>query len=1313
MIPGPRIPAASQALTGGILLSLAFSGLASAQGLRSWQDLSQQSRPQAVSLLSITPMIVPGNQHTCALDPFGAVTCWGRNLYGQLGNGTTTNSSLPVPVSGLGANVAAISGSGDHECALTTSGGVKCWGHNDWGQLGDFTQSDRSTPVDVMNLTSGVIAISAGDQHTCALLSSGGVQCWGYNYYGEVGNGTDHNAWLGAVDVTGLGSGVASISAGGTHSCAVLTTGALKCWGNNFNGQLGIGSAPPDASVYNSDPCPTQIQNQAKCISVPVTVPGLSSGIAAADAGGAETCALTTGGGLKCWGYNAFGQMGNGTTSTTSPNYPQPSPVDVLGLSSGVTALGAGDSPCALKTSGGIQCWGLNDVGQVGDGTTTTRTAPVGVAGLSTGVTWIGAGGRHNCARLSTGVMKCWGWNFYGQLGNGVPTGQFVANPFPVDVAKSGLVVSSIEFKHQHYPQGNYVFIPVEGTTDGNLVQVIATIANHNATDQQIQVQLRDSATGQLLPGNPVNATVPAGGSVPVPYVTDTTGYAWKDHFPLGPRQIGVVVTQGGSEVASNVKALKVNPRPVILVHGFLSNFGTWSTYAGFLETARPGWKAFAVGDGQEPGVMNTGSYSTLTLPTNTILQNAAVLGTYIEGVRTDHDAWHVDIVAHSMGGLISRRYIQNFMPESGDSNSVVSHLVMLGTPNRGTNCALAGDIPIPAVQELRNDYIDLVFNNEVTDQRGVPFSVLAGDPLPFTCFAPVTGDLVVSTISAHRDYTDFQTLSIVHTSMTSSQEVFDTFVQLHVSAGPPPPSSSASLLRSQPSTVEGVPQLLSTGVIQLPASGTIDTPIPVPAGSAFTVSLMAPSTVTSTLKDPSANTVGSIASGSPEAAQPFRTFRVASPATGTWTLHLVNDVSAAVGVPYTAAIEGNPVSLTLSVGVPAANGSMPLTGTLTNASVAVTGATVTATLAGASGQQAPVSLFDDGLHGDGAASDGVYGGTSVPESPGVYGITLVATAPGISRVAKGTVEVKPAAPTTSNPANQSVCAGASAAFSVTASGQPPLSYRWRKNGSPLFDGGGISGAATATLSITPTIGSDSGNYDVVVSDEFAQSATSAAAALAVNPLPSAAISAPSAVCPSAQGMSASVPSAGPGATYAWSIANGSITAGAGTATITFSAGSTGSVQLNVTVTDSRACGASDGKTISIAPGACGSGYHTLTPCRVADTRDASGPSGGPALAANAARTFPVANLCQIPATAKAVAINLAVFFPDSDGDLRVYPAGGAVPLASAINFRAGIVRANNAVVPLGAGGQISVQCDMASPTGSTHFFFDVFGYFE
>ena len=233
------------------------------------------------------------------------------------------------------------------------------------------------------------------------------------------------------------------------------------------------------------------------------------------------------------------------------------------------------------------------------------------------------------------------------------------------------------------------------------------------------------------------------------------------------------------------------------------------------------------------------------------------------------------------------------------------------------------------------------------------------------------------------------------------------------------------------------------------------------------------------------------------------------------------------------------------------------------------------------------------------------------------------------------------------------------------------------------------------------------------MTDSFGQSVTSAAAALTFGPGGTTTIAAPASACPGAAGLTASVPPVA-GATYAWAITGGSITAGSGTSQITFTAGASGSVHLDVTVTDTAACVVTGSKDISINGGACGGGsYFTVAPCRVADTRNPPGPSGGPPLAANHVRSFPVTGICGIPPTAKAVAVNLAVFFPDSDGDLRVYPTGGAAPLASSINFRPGIVRANNAIVPIGAGGQISVQCDMASPTGSTNFFFDVFGYFE
>ncbi len=239
--------------------------------------------------VGVSGVIAVGDLHTCALIN-GGVQCWGYNVYGQLGNNSTTDSPIPVPVSGLTSGVQAVTAGGSHSCALV-NGGVQCWGFNTFGQLGNNSGTNSHVPAPVSGLTSGVQDITAGGSHSCALVN-GGVQCWGSNTHGQLGNnsGTDSHV---PVPVSGLASGVQAIAGGTFYTCA-LVNGGVQCWGCNNQGELGNGSTTESP--------------------VPVPVSGLTSGAKAIAAGDEHTCALKDGG-VQCWGWNTDGQLGNNSRS--------------------------------------------------------------------------------------------------------------------------------------------------------------------------------------------------------------------------------------------------------------------------------------------------------------------------------------------------------------------------------------------------------------------------------------------------------------------------------------------------------------------------------------------------------------------------------------------------------------------------------------------------------------------------------------------------------------------------------------------------------------------------------------------------------------------------------------------------------------------------------------------------------------------------------------------------------------------------------------------------------------------------------------
>jgi alpha-tubulin suppressor-like RCC1 family protein len=357
--------------------------------------------------------LVGGLNFTCALVE-GQVSCWGDNASGQLGDGTTSGRLSPVQVIGLEGEITALDAGYSHTCAVV-EGEVWCWGHHWNGRLGEGMVYGAQKPIEVIDLDDRVTDIEAGQESACALLMGGGVKCWGeFTENDQIDSTAD---FFGRpVSLFEPDDGVVSLAMGSSHGCALLSGGGVQCWGSNYNGQLGDGT--------------TDSRDE------PQYVAGLDSGVTAISAGGNFTCALTSSGGVKCWGQNDEGQLGDGTTATSS------SPVNVSGFTRGVKAISAGRyHTCALLDGGGVKCWGSNVFGRLGDGTNSDRYTPVDVVGLSSGVVEVAAGDTHSCALTESGIVMCWGRNSDGELGND----SFESSDIPIAASSLGANVISID----------------------------------------------------------------------------------------------------------------------------------------------------------------------------------------------------------------------------------------------------------------------------------------------------------------------------------------------------------------------------------------------------------------------------------------------------------------------------------------------------------------------------------------------------------------------------------------------------------------------------------------------------------------------------------------------------------------------------------------------------------------------------------------------------------------------------------------------------------------------------------------------------
>ncbi|MBI2072404.1 MAG: hypothetical protein HYT81_05095 [Gemmatimonadetes bacterium] len=363
--------------------------------------------------------VVAGGVHSCGLVEDGQAFCWGNNVYGQLGDGSTKSHVYPVPVVGSGRYV-AVSGGGGHTCAIATTGAAHCWGYTFNGQLGDGTQGNdvgRATPAPVAGNLRWV-SLSAGGAYTCGIATDSLAYCWGWNADGQLGDGSNTDRPVPTAVSGGLR--FRSISANNRHTCGLTFAGDAYCWGSNQYGQLGTAD--------------TEGSNTPRLVS--------GGGVwTVVDAGFSHSCGMAAGGSGFCWGRNHFGQLG---LSDTVGGGDQTGPVPVAGeITWGSLDMGAYFSCGVEAQTEAAYCWGYNGSGQLGgnvpdtcaeEGGTVSQCAlsPVAVTGGLSFVS-VSAHTQHVCGLSVDGVAYCWGLGSDGQLGDGRKgSGTFAIEPVKV-----------------------------------------------------------------------------------------------------------------------------------------------------------------------------------------------------------------------------------------------------------------------------------------------------------------------------------------------------------------------------------------------------------------------------------------------------------------------------------------------------------------------------------------------------------------------------------------------------------------------------------------------------------------------------------------------------------------------------------------------------------------------------------------------------------------------------------------------------------------------------------------------------------------
>ena len=605
-----------------------------------------------------------------------------------------------------------------------------------------------------------------------------------------------------------------------------------------------------------------------------------------------------------------------------------------------------------------------------------------------------------------------------------------------------------IEIDNIHFEQkqvqkpNNWIGVDaLTGAYDGNIVKIKATVFNNGGDTAYASVKFSETKSGEPLPNGTVSVKVDPGESRDVGYEWDTNGYAWNENQTKETEREIKAEIEGDSKT----EKIKILPKPVILVHGLWSNAAAWGEWHSYLREAHSfAWEAFPVGEDANHGKMNTGDHAGNWDTTNSIFQNAQEVGKQIKWVREQKNAWHVDLVVHSMGGLISRFYIHNFMEPVFDNKPEIAHLVMLGTPNMGSACAdlmygafnMGADKPVEALRQLKPAVVE-EYNKKTFNRKNVKFSILAGFGAGPTCGFEI-GDGVVPLSSALYNIVDRSYAGTHHLALTE-EKYFKSFVMPRIAVGPKKAKSEQTTAmldqlnddnfalalendsrnkkagyfrnvsyknaeNNQAGEDDNVPmkdpENLTTRIgVKLAPKQTKEVEIPVRDGTSAGVVLLAMPYISATLTDANGRVVGTSPAITTGLGDYFRTIFVQKEIkNGVWKLKLENVANVETTVLIAGFTNtGAALSFKVEAGKSSAAGQLPLTAKWTINNAPVLNAKITANVLG---QAENIEFFDDGKHGDGAANDGVYGASVGKLPAGDYSVEAKAEANGQTAMA-------------------------------------------------------------------------------------------------------------------------------------------------------------------------------------------------------------------------------------------------------------------------------------------------------------------------